>query len=191
MKNTQWKINLFDCYEIIIKSFSILHTLFNCVLPAIYFACFFPAVLYMLKWLLFSPEVFFDSLLFIKIVFSQNFSFHVSEFLLLTSLSLHFWVTKGKSELWTKIIKINKRVIFFNDSSLGILPLLAFGFSAMTEQDVYLRSLEGKLVQVVKSYVAILVVVIRRLIQRENQPHPGFEENARLPRLLNQNKTCF
>lgn len=50
----------------------------------------------------------------------------------------------------------------------------------MTKQDVYLRSLEGKPLQVVKSYVAILVVVIC-LIQRKNQPHPGFEENARLP----------
>ena len=83
-----------------------------------------------------------------------------------------------------------KRVIFFNDSSLGILALLAFGFSTLTEQDVYLRSLEGKLVQVVKSYVVILVVVIR-LIQGKNHPHPGFEENARLPRLLNRNKACF
>ena len=61
-----------------------------------------------------------------------------------------------------------------------MLPLLAFGVSTLTEQDVYLRSLEGKLVQVVKSYVVILVVVIR-LIQRKNHPHPGFEENARLP----------
>jgi len=66
LKNTQWNINLFSYYEIIIKSFSILHTLFNCVLPASYFAYFFPAVLYMLKWLLFSPELFFYSHLFIK-----------------------------------------------------------------------------------------------------------------------------
>ena len=49
------------------------------------------------------------------------------------------------------MIKINKRVIFFNDSSLGKLVLLAFGFSTLTEQDVYSRSLEGKLVQFVKS----------------------------------------
>lgn len=48
LKNTQWNIKLFNYYEIIIKSFSILHTLFNCVLPAIYFAnfaIFFPRCL--------------------------------------------------------------------------------------------------------------------------------------------------
>ena len=81
LKNTQWNINLFNYYEIIIKSFSILHCLFNCVLPAIYFSCFFPAVFYILKWLLFSPEVFFWFLSFHKVyVISRNFNFHVSEF---------------------------------------------------------------------------------------------------------------
>ena len=85
LKNTQWNIKLFNYYEIIIKSFSILHTLFNCVLPAIHFAnfsIFFPAVLYMLKWLLFSPEVFFDSRLLIKFML-----FHKTSVLLLLNFT--------------------------------------------------------------------------------------------------------
>ena len=182
LKNTQWNINLFNYYEIIIKSFSILHCLFNCVLPAIYFSCFFPAVFYILKWLLFSPEVFFWFLSFHKVyVISRNFNFHVSEFYCGPLFLFIFgWQTANHNYEQQQKKGTNERVIFFNDSSLGKLPLLAFGFSTLTEQDVNLRLLEGKLVQVVKSYVVILVVVIR-LIQRKNHPHSGFEENARLP----------
>ena len=89
LKNTQWNIKLFNYYEIIIKSFSILHTLFNCVLPAIYFAnfaIFFPRCLNYIclsDYYSHQNEVFFDSRLLIKFMLFHK----TSVFLLLNFTS--------------------------------------------------------------------------------------------------------